>query len=69
LTIARSGATTAGLFWPANTDSGFALESAGTLNSPAGWTGVTNPIVITNGQRKVMIGLTNPASFYRLRKP
>jgi photosystem II stability/assembly factor-like uncharacterized protein len=68
LTIVRSGGA-ADLFWPATTDSGFALESAGMLNPPVGWTNVTNPILITNGQRTVTIGLTNPASFYRLRKP
>jgi len=67
LTIVRSGAT-ANLVWPASLDSGFILESATTLKPPVTWNAVTNPIVITNGQRRVTVAATNPASFYRLHK-
>jgi hypothetical protein len=67
LTIVRSGGT-ANLSWPASADSGFILESATSLRPPVTWSAVTNPIVITNGQRRVTIGATNPASFFRLHK-
>lgn len=67
LTIVRSGGT-ANISWPASVDSGFVLESAGGLRPPVSWNAVTNPVVITNGERKVTVGATNPASFYRLHK-
>lgn len=67
LGIARSGAT-ATFAWPAAADS-FLLESALSLSLPVSWSPVTGLVVVTNGLRTLTVGLTNVASFYRLRKP
>jgi photosystem II stability/assembly factor-like uncharacterized protein len=67
LTMARSaGAAT--LSWPA-TANGFAAEAAANLNAPVAWGALLYPVVITNGQNQITIGLSNAASFYRLSKP
>ncbi len=61
--------TNAALSWPVY-PAGFTLESTTNLASPAVWT--TNnipPQVVTNSQNYILLNATNPAQFFRLRRP
>lgn len=55
------------LSWPA-TGMGARLESAAVL-LPIQWSSITNAIVTTNGRNTFTAPATNPATFYRLRRP
>ena len=68
LTIARTGGTAANVSWPTTTDSSFSLESASSLSASPSWSTVPDAIVVTNGQKRVTVDITNAARFYRLRK-
>ena len=62
-----SGSTLA-LSWPAAATN-FVLQFAMSLTPTIPWANVTNSVVITNGQSRVMDTLTESNRFYRLFKP
>lgn len=64
LTMVRS-AGSAILSWPTNA-LGFTLQSTTNLNSPAGWSTVSTPPVIINGQHTVTDPISGLQNFYRL---
>jgi hypothetical protein len=68
LQIAQAG-TNAAFSWPVY-PAGFTLESATNLASPAVWTANNiPPPVVTNNQNYILLDATNPARFFRLRRP
>jgi hypothetical protein len=54
--------------WPTNAV-GFNLQSATTLANGGDWQDSATVPTQINGQNVVSMGITNPASFYRLRSP
>ena len=68
LNIAPSG-TNAALTWPVY-PTGFVVESATNLISPAVWsTNNISPPIVTNNQNYILIYVTNVNQFFRLRRP
>jgi hypothetical protein len=66
LKVAKSGGNVF-ISWPVYPD-GFVLETATNLVPPVAW-GANNPApVVTNNQNVVLLGATNSAQFFRLRK-
>ncbi|PYJ06509.1 MAG: hypothetical protein DME25_06465, partial [Verrucomicrobia bacterium] len=66
LNITRSGPTVA-LSWPTNSP-GFVLESAPAVRLPASWTTVGASPAVTETNYTLSLQVTNPATFFRLRK-
>ncbi len=64
LTIARSGAGVS-VCWP-DTAAGFNLEATNLL-SPTNWTTVVAGVASTNGQGCLLLPVTGPPQFFRLR--
>ncbi len=64
VTMLRSGSDLI-LTWPANA-TGFTLQSAANLASPAGWSNVSPTPVVINGQTTLTNALSNGAMFYRV---
>lgn len=56
------------LTWPA-TGSGFELQSTRRLNPPIGWTAVTNAVMRSDQQNRVLLPATEWTTFYRLVAP
>ncbi len=55
------------LSWPTNA-AGFTLVAAGSLASNAVWSPVSGPVVISNGQNRVCVPVTNAFQFFQLRR-
>jgi hypothetical protein len=68
LTIAKTASAQAVLQWLTNYPA-YRLESALSLNAPRLWTPVTNGITVNADVLSVSVSTTNPAQFFRLRKP
>jgi hypothetical protein len=68
LTIAKTASAQAVLQWLTNYP-GYRLESALSLNAPRLWTPITNGITVNADVLSVSVSTTNPAQFFRLRKP
>jgi hypothetical protein len=64
LAITRSGGS-ATLSWPATANM-YSLESAASLAQPVAWESVPYPVTLADGQRTVVVGLSNSPTFYRL---
>ena len=64
-----SSGTDATVSWPSVDTLGFALEQAGTLVNPATWVSNTASITDDGTTKSVTIPATNPAQFFRLRRP
>ena len=68
LTIARTGPAQVRLQWPSY-HTGFTLETALSLTPPILWTPITNGVTVNGGVFSVSVNTTEPAQFFRLRKP
>jgi len=66
LSITRVGAT-ARLSWP-ETSPGYTLETRASLQIGALWSTATNAVVLTNGQYRATVPLSDTQRFFRLRK-
>src|SRR5207244_491213 len=56
------------IFWPVSA-TGYVLQTTLALSSSGGWTPSEVVPAVSNGQYRVTIELSNPASFFRLAKP
>jgi len=68
LRVEGPGANQLGLSWP-YPSSGFVLQSALSLQTPASWSNVNQSIVVTNARNEVILPFTSGPHFFRLRKP
>ena len=68
LTIAKTSPTNAILQWPTNYP-GYRVNYALTLNTPVPWRILTNAVTTNDAIYSVSVTTTNPAQFFRLRKP
>ena len=68
LTIARTAPAEVQLQWPTY-HTGFTLETALHLIPPILWSPVTNQVTVDDGVFSVSVNTTEPAQFFRLRKP
>jgi gluconolactonase len=64
LTVSAAG-TNVCVSWPAPS-TGFGLQKSDSLGCGAGWSGVTDPVGVTNGLNQLGVTPTNAAKFYRL---
>jgi len=55
------------VFWPTSAV-GYRLESAATLQSPANWVPVTNPVSVIGNVNSVSLTPAAPSTFYRLKQ-
>src|SRR2546425_6187754 len=68
LSVLRSG-TDVVVSWPSPLTAGFGLEQAGTLAAPASWVSNTASVSDDGATKSVTLPTTNPAQFFRLRRP
>ena len=66
LGVQRSGASLV-LSWPVSA-TGFALQHNSDLRQSAGWSTVTQPVVVANGFNTVTVNTVASAQFFRLQK-
>jgi gluconolactonase len=67
LRVSRAAPAAVRVSWPWPS-TGFQLETSDTLGSGS-WTLISDAPTVTNGLNMMMFNVTNPAAFFRLRKP